>query len=82
MADAPPGRVPTRCDTCLQFDTHPKHIQVTALDPVQVAYKHWDCCRGDGCPDGHCTQALLAAEGAHGDHLVAWIEAEMAAGRR
>ena len=88
MADAPAGqrpaseRAPLRCDSCLQFDTHPRHTVVEQLDPVVVVSKHWDCCRSDGCPSGHCDEALLAAHGARGETLTAWVHAEMAAGRR
>lgn len=79
----PQDRVDLRCDSCGRFDRHPKVVHVISFtEPGGVSVKHWDCCRADGCPNGHCTAALDAAQNAHGDSLIAWAEAEMAAGRR
>lgn len=35
-----------------------------------VTYKHMDCCRTDGCPDGTCDAVTAGAEDKRGDDLV------------
>jgi hypothetical protein len=35
-----------------------------------VTYKHMDCCRTDGCPDGTCDEVTKGAEDKKGNALV------------
>jgi hypothetical protein len=86
MAGTPPvehgERVQLPCHSCGAYDTHPRHTVITRMDPLEVSMKHFDCCRNDGCPGQHCGEALRRSGGARGEHLIAWVHAEMAAGRR
>lgn len=68
----PPGhRVDQYCDSCRQFDTHPRHHHIG--DDGSYTRKHFDCCEHDGCPNGHCGEHLLASGRAHGDDLTAYL---------
>ena len=77
-----PDEIPRWCDTCRVFDLHPRHIRIDQLDPLLVTSKHMDCCRNDGCWNGHCDAVMRDSGGAHGTALHEWLKAEMVAGRR
>lgn len=67
----PHHRVDQRCDSCMQYDRHPRHVNVGP--DGAVVYKHMDCCHNDGCPDTSCTNVLHMSGRAWGLDLVNWI---------
>jgi hypothetical protein len=77
----PPGhRVDMRCDSCGLFDRHPRHITVLDMERGIAVARHFDCCHHAGCAGGSCTAALNASGNAHGDELVAFLEARQPRG--
>ena len=76
----PAHRVDMRCDSCGQFDRHPRHVTVLDMDRGMAVSRHFDCCHHAGCPDGTCTVALAQSGNAHGDTLKDWLEARQAHG--
>ncbi len=69
----PEHRVDQFCNSCNQYDKHPRHIYVVSFS--EVVYKHFDCCAADGCPNGHCTEVLADSGNAHGEELIRFLAA-------
>jgi hypothetical protein len=76
---SPSPEILTRLGESVDLST-PEGAQAMAslFDPT-VEYRHWDCCKAAGCPDGTCDKMLAAApeDARHGDALVAHITKDM-----
>lgn len=68
----PEHRVDQYCSSCKQYDKHPRHVYVKSFS--EIVYKHFDCCRNDGCPNGHCDAMMRESGGARGDNLIAFLD--------
>ena len=74
----PAHRVDLRCDSCGQYDKHPRHLVVLDMARGIFTANHFDCCHYNGCPgagDESCTLTLAQSGNAHGDDLTAYVEA-------
>jgi hypothetical protein len=65
-------RIERYCYGCRQIDSDPMHIYVK--DFTQIVYKHFDCCRNDGCLNGACDVILQEAGGARGRDLIEFLK--------
>ena len=74
----PEHRVERGCESCGQFDDHPRHGHTDAAGVEHL--KHLDCCAADGCPTGTCGPQLKGSGGAKGLALVDHIQAIHAEG--
>lgn len=55
------------------IDNAPAEVRAAILAHVQdstTTYRHLDCCREAGCPDGTCNKVTTGAETKKGDALV------------
>lgn len=66
-------RVDQYCYSCRKYDKHPRHIFVISLN--EVVYKHFDCCKNDGCPNGHCDEIMRSSGNATGEALISFLQA-------